>query len=135
MLIDIFIRERALLNSIHLEALLAVSRRELVTASMDGMLCELLGIAKQADWPIAVLSLIGESKAPDSDYWLMAHPVHLVLQRDYFSLYPLNLTVVSEAELQVLIRLLNQHFNRDGLQFIASSSTKDGIKGFYLKAI
>jgi hypothetical protein len=133
MLIDIVIRERALANNIHLECLLAASRNELVTASVDALLCELMGITKQADWPVAAISLIGESQAPDQDYWLMAHPVHLVLQRDYFSLYPLALTVVSETELQALIALLNQHFNRDGLQFIASKSVKDGLSGFYLK--
>ncbi|BCM25524.1 hypothetical protein [Methyloradius palustris] len=138
MLIDIVIREGALLNNIHLERLLAVSSNELVTASVDALMCKLMGVAKQADWPIAAVSLIGQSQTlgsqvPDQDYWLMAHPVHLVLQRDYFSLYPLALTVVSEAELQALIALLNQHFIRDGLQFITSSSAKDGINGFYLK--
>jgi hypothetical protein len=133
MLIDIVIREGTLLNNMHLERLLAVSRSELVTASVDAILCELMGIAKQADWPTAVVSLIGESQAPDNDYWLMAHPVHLVLQRDYFSLYPLALTVVSESELHALIALLNQHFNRDGLQFIASKPGKSGSYGFYLK--
>ena len=133
MLIDIVIREGALLNNMHLERLLAVSKNELATASVDALMCELMGIAKQVDWPIAAVSLVGQSQVPDKDYWLMAHPVHLVLQRDYFSLYPLALTVVSESELQALIALLNQHFNRDGLQFIASQSAKDGINGFYLK--
>src|SRR5450830_1833175 len=133
MLIDIVIREAALPNNTHLERLLAVSSNQLMTASVDAMLCELMGVSKQADWPIAAISLLGESQAPDKDYYLMAYPVHLVLQRDYFSLYPLDLTVVSEAELQALIMLLNQHFNRDGLQFIASKSVNNGRQGFYLK--
>lgn len=133
MLIDIVIREGALANNSNLERLLAVSQNELQITSVDALLCELMGITKQADWPIAAVSLIGEAQVPEKDYWLMAHPVHLVLQRDYFSLYPLALTVVSQPELKALIALLNQHFNRDGLHFIASKSAKDGTSGFYLK--
>jgi hypothetical protein len=51
-------------------------------------------------------------------YWLYATPVHLVLQRDTFSLaapVPLGLDA---NEVDALTTALNQHFTSDGLAFI-----------------
>lgn len=52
-----------------------------------------------------------------SAYWLYAAPVHLVLQRDSFSLsapVPLSLTL---DEIEDLTSALNQHFESSGKQF------------------
>ena len=50
-------------------------------------------------------------------YWLYAAPVHLVLQRDTFSLAaPVPLPLALE-EIDVLTSTLNKHFALDGLQF------------------
>ena len=52
---------------------------------------------------------------PDEDYWLFATPVHLILQRDSFSMAePLSLTT---SEHESLITTLNTHFKADDLQF------------------
>lgn len=53
----------------------------------------------------------------ESAYWLYAAPVHLVLQRDTFSLAaPVPLPLAIE-EVDALTSALNKHFILDGLQF------------------
>jgi hypothetical protein len=50
-------------------------------------------------------------------YWLYAAPVHLVLQRDSFSLAePVPLSLESD-EIEALTSAFNQHFNQDKMQF------------------
>ena len=56
-------------------------------------------------------------------YWLYATPVHLVLQRDTFSLaapIPLSLDI---DEVDALTTALNQHFASDGFEFIWHKNT------------
>ncbi len=50
-------------------------------------------------------------------YWLYAVPVHLVLQRDTFSLAEPVPLVLNQAESDALTAALNQHFAEDGTQF------------------
>jgi hypothetical protein len=53
----------------------------------------------------------------DGAYWLYAAPVHLVLQRDSFSLaVPVPLPL-EKAESDALTSALNQHFSQDNMQF------------------
>lgn len=50
-------------------------------------------------------------------YWMYATPVHLVLQRDTFSLAePVPLPLEND-EVTVLTNVLNTHFKEDGMQF------------------
>ena len=50
-----------------------------------------------------------------NDYWLFATPVHLVLQRDSFSMAePL---ILSNSQHASLLQTLNTHFKEDGLAF------------------
>ena len=56
-------------------------------------------------------------------YWLYATPVHLVLQRDTFSLAaPVPLSLDTD-EADALTAALNQHFASDGLAFIWHENT------------
>ena len=56
-------------------------------------------------------------------YWLYAPPVHLVLQRDTFSLAaPVPLSLNAD-EVDALIAALNQHFASDGLAFTWHKNT------------
>ena len=56
-------------------------------------------------------------------YWLYATPVHLVLQRDTFSLAaPVPLSLDTD-EVDALTAVLNQHFASDGLAFIWYKNT------------
>ena len=61
--------------------------------------------------------------ATGSSYWLFAAPVHLVLQRDSFSLAaPVPLPLESD-ESDVLTSAFNQHFASDGMQFFWHETT------------
>ncbi|MES2547961.1 MAG: hypothetical protein V4575_09660 [Pseudomonadota bacterium] len=67
--------------------------------------------------PNAALAWQQAGKQPQSAYWLYAAPVHLVLQRDSFSLaapVPLEL---DSTEIDSLTHTLNTHFAADGMQF------------------
>ena len=89
--------------------------------ALEASLCKQFGIKKQADWPLAPLALLGEEAQQAAGYWFVVHPVHFVLQRDYFTLgdaVPLN---AMEAEL--LAAALNQHFTQDGLRFVTSKTS------------
>lgn len=57
----------------------------------------------------------------DNDYWLFATPVHLVLQRDSFSMA--DMLVLSEIEHESLLNTLNAHFKADNLLFSQHEST------------
>lgn len=56
-------------------------------------------------------------------YWLYAAPVHLLLQRDSFSLAaPVPLPLEND-EVDALTAAFNQHFSSDGMQFFWHEST------------
>ena len=56
-------------------------------------------------------------------YWLYAAPVHLLLQRDSFSLAaPVPLPLEND-EVDALTAAFNQHFTSDGMQFFWHEST------------
>ena len=56
-------------------------------------------------------------------YWLYATPVHLVLQRDTFSLAAPAPLSLDADEVNTLTASLNQHFSGDGLAFIWDKNT------------
>jgi hypothetical protein len=52
-----------------------------------------------------------------SSFWLYASPVHLVLQRDSFSLAELVPLPLESEEIDALTTALNKHFEADKIQF------------------
>ena len=58
-----------------------------------------------------------------SAYWLYAAPVHLVLQRDSFSLAAPVPLLLESNESDVLTRAINKHFEADGLMFFWHQNT------------
>ena len=56
------------------------------------------------------------NQAP-SGYWLYAAPVHLVLQRDSFSLAAPAPLPLDAEEVAALTAMLNKHFEADNMQF------------------
>jgi len=103
-----------------LARLLAIGKQSRIAGTVEALLCEAMQVPKQADWPLAAIAALGEGIAREAHgYWLLAHPVHFVLQRDYFSMGPSLLLAVEES--QALMSTLNQHFTHDGLKFIAAS--------------
>ena len=89
--------------------------------AFEASLCKKFGVKKQADWPLAPFALIGEECEPEAGYWFLAHPVHFVLQRDFFSLG--GAVRLGSDETALLAVALNQHFAQDGLRFVPSKAS------------
>lgn len=62
-------------------------------------------------------------KEAGNAYWLYAAPVHLVLQRDSFSLAAPVPLALENNEIDDLTGLLNKHFSLDGMQFFWHENT------------
>ncbi len=89
--------------------------------ALEASLCKQFGFKKQADWPVAPLALMGEEAQQAAGYWFVVHPVHFVLQRDYFTLG--DAVRLNADELKLLASALNQHFAQDRLRFLPSKTS------------
>ncbi|MDR2219890.1 MAG: hypothetical protein LBE24_04840 [Methylobacillus sp.] len=105
-------------TSAALPAMLRYARREKQFASAESLLCELFGVARQQDIPVAPYAALGDGLPADQGYWLRADPVSLVLQRDSFTLERAPETL-SLAQAQQLVEALSAHFKADGMRFFA----------------
>src|SRR5574340_1660275 len=66
-----------------LETLLARGRQTpLPPGGMEAWLCRAFGVEQQLDWPVAAITLLADGGDPGDEFWLLADPVHLQLQRD-----------------------------------------------------
>lgn len=89
---------------------------------LEALVCEQHQLMPVPDYPIAAIAAAEDGLDVGNAYWLRADPVHLLLQRDSFSLsepYPLR---VSQQHAQAMMSSLNQHFNQDGLNFCLGGS-------------
>lgn len=83
-----------------LDMLRARARQESIRqASLEGMLCEQLGIAREHDWPIAAITLAGAGGQAGEDCWLRADPVHVRVERDQLVLEEIHGAELHEIEL------------------------------------
>jgi hypothetical protein len=95
-----------------LDRLLARGRRErLEHSSVEALLCQELGIARQHDWPIAPVTLAQAGGQPGTDYWLRADPVHVRIERDRVILNEIPEPGADEARL--LCEALSAHFGEE----------------------
>ena len=84
---------------------------------LEALVSEQFLLPAQPDNPLAAIAANADGIDVGSHYWMRADPVHLVLQRDSFSLgEPVPLAVTAEHT-QRLIKVLNAHFAEDGLVF------------------
>lgn len=100
-----------------------VSNRNTSTQSLQAFLCNDCGLDNDAaDCPVAALTLFGETdmSIDTTAYWLLVTPVHLTLQRDFFSMTA-KLTP-SDADSLSFIASLNAHFADDGYIFSLTPS-------------
>jgi len=67
--------------------------------------------------PNAAKAWQAAGKDAGNAYWLYAAPVHLVLQRDSFSLAAPAPLALEIDEMDILTSALNKHFEADGLSF------------------
>ena len=97
--------------------LLAKGNHDIHAEPASAVLCQVMGVTRQTDCPVASISWLGEGEDPGTYYWLYADPVHLMLQRDYFTLEePLPLAL-SRQDANSILTTLNQHFAQDGMKF------------------
>lgn len=89
---------------------------------LEALVCEQSGLSPLPDYPIAAIAADEDGLDVANDYWLRADPVHLVLQRDSFSLSePCPLDVTPEHA-QIILASFNAHFSQDGLKFSLGDS-------------
>jgi hypothetical protein len=101
---------------------------DIAADGLEAALCDLLGIARQTDWPIAPIALLADGVDPgapqaflrpsggtersevsgEAPFWLRADPVHLALRRDQVAILPVDELDAEEAA--VLVQALNEHF-------------------------
>lgn len=102
-----------------LELLLA--RGTLSTAQCDDdavWLCRQFGIAPQADWPVAPLSLAGDGVDPGDAFWLRADPVHMEVQHQHLILKSTESLEITAEESDLLAHSLHDYFSAEDLYFV-----------------
>ncbi|MDP2879498.1 MAG: hypothetical protein Q8N74_08240 [Sulfuricella sp.] len=76
------------------------------------------GAGFDCDWPMAALTLLADGGNPGGDFWLLADPVHLQLQRDRMVLVDEGNLEISTDEAASLTAALNHHFAPNGMTFL-----------------
>lgn len=105
-----------------LSQLLARSNVTQLEKPLEALICEQYGLQAVPDYPIAAIAATIDGLEVGDAYWLRADAVHLVLQRDCYSLgAPIPLQV-TRKHAEVMIASLNQHFSQDDLMFFIGSS-------------
>lgn len=105
-----------------LAQLLAKAKVTHLDMPLEALISEQHGLQSAPDYPIAAISAAADGLDIGNAYWLRADPVHLLLQRDCFSLAePVPLLVDSEHA-ERMIASFNQHFSQDGLVFLIGNS-------------
>ena len=99
------------------------SQKTLPDDSMDAWLCRTFGVEKQHDWPVAAFTLLADGGNPGGDFWLLAEPVHLQLQRDRLVLVDAGNLDITQEEANSLTAALNEHFSDEGLNFFPTRSS------------
>jgi hypothetical protein len=113
----------AILRDLHLPALALLlgraRRTPLAASSMEQSLCETYGVARQNDWPVAPLALLGDGGEPGDACWLRSDPVHLRAHRSELRLADSSAVAPEADEARQLIAALNAHFATDSMHFLA----------------
>lgn len=105
-----------------LSKLLSIANIRLLEMPLEAVVSEQHGFSAKLDYPIAPIAAHADGLEVGEDYWLRADPVHLLLQRDSFSLSePVPLSI-EHAHAQQIIASLNQHFSADGMTFMLGNS-------------
>ncbi len=89
---------------------------------LEALICQQYGLQSMPDYPIAAMCAALDGLDVVDTFWLRADPVHLVLQRDCFSLDESVPLLVDATHAQSMVASLNQHFNQDGLTFLIGHS-------------
>ena len=85
-----------------LGALLARGAPVTAEASLSGLCCQALGVARQQDWPVAPLTARADGLAPEDGYWLRLDPAHLEVGMGGLMLRPAAELALAPDEAQLL---------------------------------
>jgi hypothetical protein len=89
----------------------------LAAVEADAWLCEAFGVGRQADWPVAPLTLLADGGEPGRDFWFRADPVSMRADGAHLVLADSTAFSISRTEADTLTGTLNRHFAEDGLLF------------------
>ena len=81
----------------------------------DALLCNLFGVTRQQDWPLAPLLAQGENLAADRSYWLCATPVHLETRRNALMLTDPAGLEISAEESAAFAAMLTAHLHDENI--------------------
>lgn len=87
--------------------------------TVDDVLAEILDLNIKADFPSAALTLLAKDMYGSGKFYMHADPVHLQADMDHAVLTSSADLDINVDEATVFCRILNQHFNQDGLEFFA----------------
>lgn len=108
--------------------MLARGRVEWLEFAGEEIFCQQFGVVKQHDWPLAALTRLGLGLPADGAYWMLASPVHFLLQRDSFLLAPPAPLVLAAEESEALRASLNRHFVDEGFELLSA-----GPAGWFMR--
>jgi hypothetical protein len=97
---------------------------ETLCGNEDAWLCQQFGVARQIDWPVAPIALLGTARNPGQDFWLRADPVHLQVNRDQLILTAPEGLSISDTEASSMVAALNHHFAADHFSFVAPEADR-----------
>lgn len=105
-----------------LAKLLSKGKTTWVPMPLEALVSERFSLKAAPDYPLGAIAANADGRDAHGGYWLRADPVHLILQRDSFSLgEPVPLGMAAEHA-QLLVAALNTHFLSEGLEFILGNS-------------
>jgi hypothetical protein len=105
-----------------LARLLSKAKVRQLDLPLEAVVCAQHGLTAKLDYPIAAIAAHADGLAVGDDYWLRADAVHLLLQRDSFSLSEPAPLLVEREHAELIIASLNQHFSQDGMTFCIGNS-------------
>ncbi|RKZ62653.1 MAG: hypothetical protein DRQ44_10795 [Gammaproteobacteria bacterium] len=88
-------------------------------ANINDVLVSIFNLKIKTDFPSAALTLLANDMYDASRFYMHADPVHLRADMDHAVLTSSEDLNISSNESKVLCETLNQHFNQDGLRFVA----------------
>lgn len=113
---------QALLTDQALAQLLGFGAIQYHDIPLEAYIAGQFGLQAKPDLPIAAISALADGLHAKAGYWLRADPVHLVMQRDAFSLGEPMPLALSATEADGILHTLNTHFAEDGLEFLQGQS-------------
>ena len=106
----------------NLEKLVGKADVSLKPIPLEALLSQYFSLQLAPDYPLAAVAASADGINVAEGYWMRADPVHLVLQRDSFSLGEPVPLIVSGQDTHQMIATLNAHFAQDGMSFFAGKS-------------